>query len=215
MMHDRLKANLRDLESRGRLRSLRSRSGIDFTSNDYLGFAESDELNRAAADAIARGVPVGSGGSRLLRGNHPEHEALEVVHEQLAALRADAVPVALVGPLEGEADAAVPLGLAARIAGVDFLPDAPDGEPTHWLTVITLDDPTTVRRHLESLDIEARPAWKPMHLQPVFAGCEVRGGAVAEEIFRRGLCLPSGSSMTDADVRRVVDAVRTVVSSPG
>ena len=78
MMHDRLKANLRDLESRGRLRSLRSRSGIDFTSNDYLGFAESDELNRAAADAIARGVPVGSGGSRLLRGNHPEHEALEV-----------------------------------------------------------------------------------------------------------------------------------------
>lgn len=77
MMHDRLEANLRELESRGRLRSLRSRSGIDFTSNDYLGLAESDELRNAAADAIARGVPVGSGGSRLLRGNHPEHEALE------------------------------------------------------------------------------------------------------------------------------------------
>ena len=60
-----------------------------------------------------------------------------------------------------------------------------------------------VREHLESLDIEARPAWKPMHLQPVFADCEMRGGAVAEEIFRTGLCLPSGSAMTDADVDRV------------
>jgi dTDP-4-amino-4,6-dideoxygalactose transaminase len=95
----------------------------------------------------------------------------------------------------------------AEHPGIGFLPNAPDGEPTNWLTVITLDDPTPVREHLESLDIEARPAWKPMHLQPVFADCQMRGGAVAEEIFRRGLCLPSGSSMTDADVARVVDAV--------
>jgi 8-amino-7-oxononanoate synthase len=69
--------DLRELADRGRLRSLRQRSGIDFTSNDYLGLAESAELRQAAADAVARGVPVGSGGSRLLRGNHPEHEALE------------------------------------------------------------------------------------------------------------------------------------------
>jgi dTDP-4-amino-4,6-dideoxygalactose transaminase len=100
----------------------------------------------------------------------------------------------------------------AEVPGVGFLPNAPDGEPTNWLTVVTLDDPTPVREHLESLDIEARPAWKPMHLQPVFADCETRGGAVAEEIFRRGLCLPSGSSMTDADVARVVDAVRTALA---
>jgi len=91
---------------------------------------------------------------------------------------------------------------------IGFLPNAPEGEPTNWLTVITLDDPTPVREHLASLDIEARPAWKPMHLQPVFADCPMRGGAVADEIFRRGLCLPSGSSMTDADVQRVVEAVR-------
>ena len=76
-MHDEFEADLRELERRGRLRSLRERSGIDFTSNDYLGLAESDELKRATTDAVARGVPVGSGGSRLLRGNHPEHEALE------------------------------------------------------------------------------------------------------------------------------------------
>ncbi|WP_322515630.1 8-amino-7-oxononanoate synthase [Rhodopseudomonas palustris] len=76
-MHDEFAADLRGLAARGRLRSLRARAGIDFTSNDYLGLAESDELRRAAADAVARGVPVGAGGSRLLRGNHPEHEALE------------------------------------------------------------------------------------------------------------------------------------------
>jgi 8-amino-7-oxononanoate synthase len=76
-MHSAFEADLRELADRGRLRSLRERSGIDFTSNDYLGLAESAELRQAAADAVARGVPVGSGGSRLLRGNHPEHEALE------------------------------------------------------------------------------------------------------------------------------------------
>jgi dTDP-4-amino-4,6-dideoxygalactose transaminase len=100
----------------------------------------------------------------------------------------------------------------ADAAGIGFMPNAPAGEPTNWLTVITVDDPTAIREHLESLDIEARPAWKPMHLQPVFAGCEMRGGAVAEEIFRTGLCLPSGSSMTDTDVDRVVDAVLQVVA---
>ncbi|ABD09031.1 8-amino-7-oxononanoate synthase [Rhodopseudomonas palustris HaA2] len=76
-MHEAFESDLRELAGRGRLRTLRERSGIDFTSNDYLGLAESDELQRAAAAAVARGVPVGSGGSRLLRGNHPEHEALE------------------------------------------------------------------------------------------------------------------------------------------
>ena len=76
-MHEPFETDLQNLEGLGRLRSLRSRAGIDFTSNDYLGLAVSDELKRAAADAVSRGVPVGSGGSRLLRGNHPEHEALE------------------------------------------------------------------------------------------------------------------------------------------
>ncbi|KPG02224.1 8-amino-7-oxononanoate synthase [Rhodopseudomonas sp. AAP120] len=76
-MHEVFEADLRGLAGRGRLRALKARAGIDFTSNDYLGLAESAELSRAAAAAVARGVPVGSGGSRLLRGNHPEHEALE------------------------------------------------------------------------------------------------------------------------------------------
>jgi 8-amino-7-oxononanoate synthase len=76
-MHEGFEGDLRELAGRGRLRTLCERAGIDFTSNDYLGLAESEELRRAAADAVTRGVPAGSGGSRLLRGNHPEHEALE------------------------------------------------------------------------------------------------------------------------------------------
>jgi len=68
---------LEALLRRGRLRSLEALAGIDFTSNDYLGLAQSQELADAVIRAIERGVPVGAGGSRLLRGNHPEHEALE------------------------------------------------------------------------------------------------------------------------------------------
>jgi 8-amino-7-oxononanoate synthase len=65
------------LNARGRLRGLAPRAGADFTSNDYLALAESAVLREAAEAALARGVPPGAGGSRLLRGNHPEHEALE------------------------------------------------------------------------------------------------------------------------------------------
>lgn len=68
---------LDSLKSRGRYRSLLARSGYDFSSNDYLGLAASDTLRQAAIAAIARGVSVGSGGSRLLRGNTAEHERLE------------------------------------------------------------------------------------------------------------------------------------------
>jgi 8-amino-7-oxononanoate synthase len=68
---------LNALDARGRLRALTPRKGTDFASNDYLALAESAVLRQAAADALARGVPLGAGGSRLLRGNHPEHEALE------------------------------------------------------------------------------------------------------------------------------------------
>lgn len=69
--------HLSALEARGRRRRLQPREGIDFSSNDYLGLAQDPMIARAIADAALRGVPVGSGGSRLLRGNAPEHEALE------------------------------------------------------------------------------------------------------------------------------------------
>lgn len=76
-MHDTHERGLEALARRGRLRSLSPARGIDFASNDYLALAASAELAEAAQAALARGVPIGATGSRLLRGNHPEHEALE------------------------------------------------------------------------------------------------------------------------------------------
>ncbi|HWH35376.1 MAG TPA: aminotransferase class I/II-fold pyridoxal phosphate-dependent enzyme [Acidimicrobiales bacterium] len=101
----------------------------------------------------------------------------------------------------------------ADVAGVRFMPKAPFGNPTHWLTCITIDPQEfgatreDIRSHLEALDIEARPTWKPMHLQPVYAQHPICGGGVAERIFASGLCLPSGSSLTDAGVARVVEGI--------
>lgn len=69
--------DLNALAKRARLRSLCPRQGLDFASNDYLGLAESVELKEIAANALARDIPIGATGSRLLRGNHFEHEALE------------------------------------------------------------------------------------------------------------------------------------------
>lgn len=100
------------------------------------------------------------------------------------------------------------------LPGIELMPEAPGCRSTFWLTCLTIDPELAgvtreeVRAHLESLDIEARPVWKPMHLQPVFAGAEVWGGAVSERIFRLGLCLPSGSSLTDQDRDRVATAIR-------
>lgn len=74
---DAFSAQLEHLAQSGRSRRLAPRVGVDFASNDYLGLAQSSELRDAAAMALNRGVPIGAGGSRLLRGNHPEHEALE------------------------------------------------------------------------------------------------------------------------------------------
>jgi 8-amino-7-oxononanoate synthase len=76
-MSDSHERALKALERRGRLRELAPRSGVDFSSNDYLGLANSPELTAAVAAALERGVAIGAGGSRLLRGNDPEHEALE------------------------------------------------------------------------------------------------------------------------------------------
>jgi dTDP-4-amino-4,6-dideoxygalactose transaminase len=98
------------------------------------------------------------------------------------------------------------------IDGIAFLPEAQDGRSTCWLTCVLLDEdrlgagPEEVRQQLETHNIEARPLWKPMHLQPVYRGCRVVGGAVAEDLFRRGLCVPSGSTLSNEEQRRVIDA---------
>ena len=100
------------------------------------------------------------------------------------------------------------------LPGWSFNPLDPRGEPNHWLTVAQIDpaaarsDYATLMAGLAAERIETRPAWKPMHLQPVFEGNQMIGGALCERVFERGLCLPSGSSLTDADQARVIEAVR-------
>lgn len=103
----------------------------------------------------------------------------------------------------------------ADVPGLRFAPEAPDRRHTRWLTVALLDPefgatPEETRQTLERDDIETRPLWKPMHLQPVFATAPRVGGRVSEDLFARGLCLPSGSAMSDADVDRVCQALRAV-----
>jgi dTDP-4-amino-4,6-dideoxygalactose transaminase len=102
----------------------------------------------------------------------------------------------------------------ADLAGIEFMPEAAWGRCTRWLTCILIDpakfgvDRESVRLALERENIEARPLWKPMHLQPVFSSFDRFGGAVAERLFERGLCLPSGSGLSEGDLGRVTEVVR-------
>ena len=98
-------------------------------------------------------------------------------------------------------------------AGVHFMPRAGYGEPNDWLTCVLVDPAAfgasrdDIRHALDALDIESRPTWKPLHLQPLYEDAPRLGGDVSAAIFERGLCLPSGSSLSDADQDRVIDAV--------
>jgi len=100
------------------------------------------------------------------------------------------------------------------IPGIEFMPEAPYGRSNRWLTVVLITpeelgvDRETVEQALEAENIEARLVWKPMHMQPVFKDCRRRGGGeIAEDLFNRGLCLPSGTAMTEEDLDRVIDTI--------
>jgi dTDP-4-amino-4,6-dideoxygalactose transaminase len=99
------------------------------------------------------------------------------------------------------------------LPGVRFMPIAAYGEPNWWLTCITVDpeefgaDREEIRLALESADIETRPTWKPLHLQPAFARAPTVGGSVCADIFEHGLCLPSGSALSKSDQSRVIEAL--------
>ena len=107
------------------------------------------------------------------------------------------------------------------LPGLSFMPEADWGMHSRWLTCVIIDAPTfgltreQLRAILEEAGIEARPLWKPMHCQPVFAEFDQVTTGVAEELFDGGLCLPSGSNLTDDDVRDVVAVIRNAaVSQP-
>jgi pyridoxal phosphate-dependent aminotransferase EpsN len=101
------------------------------------------------------------------------------------------------------------------LPGVGFMPEAAFGRSNRWLTCMTVEPGEfgatreDIRLALEAEDIESRPLWKPLHLQPVFKDCPYYGSRVSDGLFDKGLCLPSGSSLTDEDRRRVVEIVRS------
>ncbi|MBO1223368.1 MAG: aminotransferase class I/II-fold pyridoxal phosphate-dependent enzyme [Candidatus Scalindua sediminis] len=102
------------------------------------------------------------------------------------------------------------------LPGVQFMPEAEFGRSNRWLTCLTIEPSEfgatreDVRLALESENIEARPLWKPLHLQPVFKDCPYYGTGVSEEIFDKGLCLPSGSNLNGQDLQRVVKVFHQV-----
>lgn len=103
----------------------------------------------------------------------------------------------------------------AALPGITFMPEADYGTSNAWLTCVTVEpgqaglDAEGLRLRFEEFDIEARRVWKPMHMQPVFRHCRCRGGGVAEALFARGLCLPSGSGMTGEERQRVIDVMES------
>jgi pyridoxal phosphate-dependent aminotransferase EpsN len=96
------------------------------------------------------------------------------------------------------------------------MPLLPYGEPNWWLTCIEVDpaafgaDREQLRLALEEADIQSRPTWKPLHLQPVFEGVTTLGGPVCAGVFDRGLCLPTGSALSEADQSRIIDIILSV-----
>lgn len=107
----------------------------------------------------------------------------------------------------------------ADLPGIVPQPEASWGSHTRWLSVFSIDPdevpvtPEEIVRELDRENIEARPVWRPMHMQPVFAGAQTIRGDTAQRLFETGICLPSSSSLSTDEQRRVVEAVRSVVSA--
>ncbi|TVP77989.1 MAG: aminotransferase class I/II-fold pyridoxal phosphate-dependent enzyme [Puniceicoccaceae bacterium] len=103
------------------------------------------------------------------------------------------------------------------LPGIEFMPIAEPDAPNYWLSCMTLHpDESACSRDdlieaLEAVDIEARPLWKPLHLQPIFQKCALYGGPVAETLFDSGLCLPSGSSLSGDERARVIDTIQACI----
>lgn len=100
------------------------------------------------------------------------------------------------------------------IPGIRFMPENDFDRPNYWLSAITLNgelQPNDIIEALENENIESRPLWKPMHLQPMFAEYDFVGGNVAERLFKTGICLPSDTKMTEEDLQRVVNVIKGLV----
>ncbi len=110
----------------------------------------------------------------------------------------------------------------SQVDGIDFMPEADFGRSTRWLTALTVDPYVCgVKRDdiiycLEKENVEARPLWKPMHLQPLYKKCvyypHKEGYSISDSLFEMGLCLPSGSSLSEADLERIIACLRSCLA---
>jgi pyridoxal phosphate-dependent aminotransferase EpsN len=104
------------------------------------------------------------------------------------------------------------------LPGISLMPQADYGLHTNWLSCFLIDagefgcDRDELIHHLDAAGIESRPVWKPMHLQPLYAGCEVYSARVAEDLFRRGICLPSSSNLSLREQLYVIEQVRAAAA---
>lgn len=108
----------------------------------------------------------------------------------------------------------------SQIADIEMMPIMADGEPNYWLSVMTIKEgskvkPLDIMLALEKENIESRPVWKPMHLQPIFKDYEFfnhndEGISVAEDLFNRGVCLPSDTKMTDTQLEEVAMIIKAL-----
>ena len=103
--------------------------------------------------------------------------------------------------------------------GISFMPEPEGLRSTRWLTALTVDPAITgvtredIRMSLLEHEIESRPLWKPMHLQPLYAAAPYHGAGVDERLFEQGLCLPSGSDMTDDQQDEVIERILELLSA--
>ena len=202
---------LEALLRRGRLRKLEPRSGADFTSNDYLGLAGSPELRAAIANALQQGVPAGAGGSRLLRGNHPEHEALEA--EAAAHFRAQAAlyfgggfiaNTAIFSTLPGRGDLIIHdewvhasahegmrLSKAERVSARHNDAEAFDSAITTWRAAGGIGQPWIAVESLYSMDGDRAP------LDALAAVADTHGAMlVIDEAHATGVLGPDGRGLS-------------------
>jgi dTDP-4-amino-4,6-dideoxygalactose transaminase len=190
---------------------------FSFNGNKIITTSTGGVLVSHSGDLVARARHLAS----QARDPFPHYEHSEIGYNYRLSNLLAALGRAQLHDLDGRIDRRRRINKQYRsrlddLPGIEFMPVADYGEPNWWLTCITVDpdqfgaDREQIRMVLEAEDIESRPTWKPLHLQPAFAGSPVVGGAVCAAIFENGLCLPTGSGLTDDEQSCVVDSIRSV-----
>ncbi len=188
---------------------------LSFNGNKIITAGGGGALASEDAGLIARARHLSTQAKEVSA--HYQHETIGFSYGMSSVLAA--VGIAQIAALEERVAARRSVHQRYRegledLPGLGFIAEPAWSRGNRWLTVIRIDpaeagvDRETIRRELAAQNIESRPAWKPLHLQPAFRHAAIAGGAVAAMMFEQGLCLPSGSSLPPADQGRIIDIIR-------